>query len=269
MLAIIKVRIFGTGGLRAELAKGAIGSFGLKLINALLNLALSVVLARTLAPEGYGIYAFAFSAMTLLAVPVQLGLPTLLIREVARYHLESRWDLLRGILKRANQTVFILSLVVGSTAGGIAWLFADRWDFTQLATFGWSLLLLPLIALNRLREAALQGLRRVVMGQIPEKVLQPVILLILVGSTSLADSLAPPLAMALYCTAAMLSFLVGTVMLLRALPTEVRAVQPRYDGSTWMSSVLPLSLLAGLQVINGQTDIFMLGLLTTKVDVGC
>lgn len=265
---ILQSYVIRDGSLRTELVRGTVGSFGLKVINALLNLALSIVLARILAPEGYGIYAFAFSVMTLLAVPVQLGLPALLVREVACYQYAAQWGLLRGILERANQAVLLLSLVIGLAAAWAVWWLMEGMDAVQRATLGWALLLLPLGAFNRLREAALQGLRQVVMGQLPEKVLLPVVLLVLLGIVHLIAGLTPSLAMALYCAAAASAFLAGAIMLLRALPAEVRTVQPQYDSRTWARSVLPLSLLVGLHIINGQTGIFMLGLLATKEDVG-
>ena len=202
---ILQSYVIRDGSLRTELVRGTVGSFGLKVINAFLNLALSIFLARTLAPEGYGIYAFAFSVMTLLAVPVQLGLPTLLVREVARYQYAAQWGLLRGILQRANQAVLLLSLVIGLAAAGAAGWLMEGMDAVQRATLGWALLLLPLGAFNRLREAALQGLRQVVMGQLPEQVLLPVVLLVLLGIVHLIADLTPPLAMALYCAAAALA----------------------------------------------------------------
>jgi len=206
--------------------------------------------------------------LTITLINFKPKLPTLLIREVARYHYASQWGLLRGILQRANQAVFILSLVVFLVVAIGVSLLADNCSSTQFTTFGWSLLLLPLVALNRLREAALQGLRKVVVAQMPEKLLQPAILLVLVVSASQVGGLTPPLAMAFYCVAATASFFVGTMLLFRALPEEVRSSNPCYDDPAWFSSVLPLSLLGGLQIINSQTDIFMLGLLATKEEVG-
>jgi len=258
----------GFSGLRHELLRGFAGSFGLKVAHTLLNLVLSIVLARSLAPEGYGIYVFAFSVMSLLAIPVQLGLPTLLIREVARYQYAERWDLLRGILMRSNQVVLLLFLGVGLTAALVLWLLADQMSSVQLSTFAWALLLLPLIALNRLREAALQGLRRVVIGQLPEKFLLPVLLMMALGVAVLTVGLTPPLAMGIYCIVSGVVFIIGAAMLLRALPREARITRPRFDTPAWLRSLLPLSLLAGLHTINGQTDIFMLGILATKGEVG-
>jgi O-antigen/teichoic acid export membrane protein len=43
-----------------------------------------VLLARMLGAEGYGIYAYAFALVTLLAMPAKAGLPQLVVRETAR-----------------------------------------------------------------------------------------------------------------------------------------------------------------------------------------
>lgn len=255
-------------GLRAQLVRGVKGSFGLKVLHTLLNFTISIVLARTLAPEGYGIYAFALSVVTLLAVPVQMGLPTLVIREVARYQFASRWDCLRGLLQRANQAILFLSIMVGIPALMLGfWLF-DTMEPTQLATLAWAFLLLPLAAFNRLREAALQGLRHVVLAQIPDKLFLPTAFLGLVVVVSVTFGLTPPLAMALYATSVGMAFMLGTIFLVRTLPGVVRVTAPRYETRIWLKSVLPLSMLAGLSVINAQTDIFMLGLLSTSENVG-
>jgi O-antigen/teichoic acid export membrane protein len=44
----------------------------------------AVLLARMLGAEGYGIYAYAFALVTLLAMPAKAGLPQLVVRETAR-----------------------------------------------------------------------------------------------------------------------------------------------------------------------------------------
>jgi len=262
------VRLFDTRRLKTELARGAIGSVALKVSHTALSLLLSIVLARVLSPEGYGIYAFAFSVMTLIAVPVQLGMPTLLVREIARYQYAESWGLLHGLLRWSTRAVLVISVAMGLVALLLASSLADRIDTTQLMTLGWAFALLPLIALNRLRAAALQGLRRVVLGQLPEKLVQPALLLVLLGVVILTSQLTPPLAMAAYVAAAAVSFVLGALMLYKGLPLPVRQSPPKYDTRVWLASTLPLSLLAGVQVISSQTDIFMLGLLTTKEQAG-
>jgi O-antigen/teichoic acid export membrane protein len=231
-------------------------------------LSVSIILARVLAPEGYGIYAFAFSIMSLLAIPVQVGLPTLVVREIASYQQNGYWSYLRGILRWANRIVIVLSLVVGTGAAVVLFWFGSEIDRAQLLTIGWALLLLPLLALNSIRGAALKGLRRVVLGQFPETLIQPCLFLILLTVALVFSELQPHQAMALYCASAAVAFLVGLALLIIFLPTEAQSVAPEYEKHKWLMSIGPLSLLAGLQLISGQTDIFMLGVLAAKEDVG-
>jgi len=255
--------------LHNELAKGAIGSLAFKSISIILNFAISVLLARSLNPEGFGIYVFTFSVMSVLGTPVLMGLPTLVVREVAKYHLLARYDLIRGLLTRCNQAVLGLSLVIAVAAGVVAWCLSGIRYETQLLTLAWALILLPLAALNQLREAALQGLRRVLQGQLPDMIIQPGLFLLFIGIAALRSTITPPQAMALYCTTSLIAFGVGFFLLLRELPTQVRSTAASYETNIWARSVLPLSLISGLQIINGgQTAFLILGVLATKEQVG-
>lgn len=257
-----------THGLRGQLTRGAIGSFVLKIVSTLLSLAVSVVLARALAPTGLGVYAFALSISTVLALPAELGLATLTVRQVARYHQGEQWSLLRGVLLWTNRLVLAFSFIIVVCAGVLAWLVADRATTTQLATFGWALLLVPLMALSALRRGALRGLRRVVLAQLPESFILPGVLLVLLGVVGFFGSLSPPTAMALNAAAAALSLALGAIMLFRARPAQLQTAPISYEQRAWFASVLPLSMLAGLNIINGQAGILMLGLLSNELQVG-
>ena len=73
----------GQGSLRRHLAQAAAGSAALALSSKLLVLLTSVLLARWMGAEGYGVYATAMALVLLLTVPTGLGLPTLVIRLIA------------------------------------------------------------------------------------------------------------------------------------------------------------------------------------------
>jgi O-antigen/teichoic acid export membrane protein len=253
----------------------AVGSAGLRVANAGFALLTSVLLARLLGPSGYGVYAFAFSVVMLLALPTQAGLPTLLVREVARYEEQGRWDLIRGLLRRSNQAVVLLAFGVGGVAAVVVLLAGPGPGSLQATTFLWALTLLPLMALGNLRGAALRGLRRVVQGQLPEFLVRPGLLLLalavalLLGpSLSSPFELTPPLAMALHAASALVAFAVGIWLLRRELPSTVRGAAPAYETRAWLGSLLPLTMLAGMQLIAGQMDVVLLGLLASAREVG-
>jgi len=265
------LRAFRGEGLRAHLLRGSVASIALKVFCTAASLGTAVILARILGPEGYGTYAYALALVTLLSVPAQFGLPTLVVREVAAYHVKEQWGLMRGLLLRANQAVVAVSLGFAAVTGAIALALGERFSQEQLATFAWALVLLPLIALGNLRGAALQGLRHVVTGQLPEQLLRPgmlVVLLLLFVVFFGSHTLTPPRAMAMHALAALTAFTVGAWLLARALPAQAKMATTAYNTRAWMRSALPLAFLAGMQIINGQTDIVMLGIFRPADDVG-
>jgi O-antigen/teichoic acid export membrane protein len=191
-----------------------------------------------------------------------------MVRETAKYHYREEWGLLHGLLRRANQVVLGFSLVLGLIAGSVAWLLSGRADPVQIETYLWGLLLVPLIALGHLRGATLRGLHRVVQGQLPEMMLRPALLLLFAGTAGLLNTLTPQGAMAIHVLAAALAYSIGAVLLLRALPIQIRAVTPSYETVVWARSILPLSLVAGLQIVNSQIGIVLLGLFASSEEVG-
>lgn len=262
-------QVFGSASsLRGQLFRGAGASIALKIADSVLGLLLSLVLARVLQPEGYGTYSFALSVVGILGMPVMMGLPTLVLREVARDRASGEWARIRGILTRATQFVLIMSALVIPVAVFVILAWHERLGKVQADALLWALILLPLMGLNRLREAALLGFGNVFHALAPERLLLPTAMIALLGFYGAFGRVGPPAAIALYGGASCLTFLLGVRFLLRSLPTEVLAAQPQYNNASWLRSMLPLSLLAGLNVLMSQTDIFMLGVLSTKEEVG-
>jgi O-antigen/teichoic acid export membrane protein len=265
-------RLTSGNGLRAQLLRGGVGSVAVKVSGMSLSLGLAIVLARTLGPEGYGIYAYVLALVSLLSIPAQFGLPALVVRETAKAQVNKHWGLLRGVWRWATLAACVLSVSLALVGGAVAWIFAERFTELQLTTFAWGLMLVPLLALGNLRGAALRGLRCVVQGQLPETVLRPALLLLLLAFVLLlwpAEGLTSAQAMALHAGAAAAAFSIGAWLLLRARPGELRDVKRvEYRTGPWLHSALPLAFIAGMQLINQQTDVLMLGIFGTAEDVG-
>jgi len=254
--------------LPAGLLRGTAGLLGLRLVHAGLTLALAVVLARLLGPEGYGVYAHVLALVTLLAVPARLGLPNLVVREVAAGLAGRQWGRVRALLRCAGGGVALASGALMLAAAGMLWLLGEGGG-AYTATLALGLPLLPLLALGDLRGAALRGLGRVVQGQLPEHVLRPGLLLAMIAALALPGAaLTPATAMGAHAAAAALAFAAGAWLLKRHLPPEVRSASPTGATGPWMRSALPLAFIAGMQVIVMQTDVLMLGILAASADVG-
>lgn len=259
-------------GLKGQLLRGGVGSIMVKVGSTLLNIILAIVLARALGAEGYGIYSFVFALITIMAIPAQMGLPNLVMRETAKAQAAGQWSLMKGLWRWSTLMALIMSLILMALGGVATWLIGGSLPEGALAVFYWGLVLVPLVALGNLRGAALRGLRHVVQGQLPEFILRPVFLITLLLSMHFALSsqmLAAPDAMMLHAVASLISFAVGAWLLLRARPAELQAEtlsisQPRL----WLRSALPLGMVEGMQLINGNVGIILLGSFASAQDVG-
>lgn len=253
--------------LRGRLTRGATGSFALKISATGLSFVVSVLLARFLGAEGYGIYAYALAWANLLGVLATLGLDRLLTREVAAYQTRSEWGLMRGLLQRANQAVLLVSLGLALGAAVVA---ALVFEGLMLSTFWLALVLLPLVALTNLRQAAMRGLHRVVLGQLPEFLVRPLLLILLVVGAYLAleGKFTASWAMGMHVVAAGAAFLMGAIMLIKYLPQTIKMASTTYQTRWWAQSALYLLAISAMSVINDRTPTLMLGAMKGTEAVG-
>ena len=242
-------------------------SLTLKVAHGVLAVLVSILLARWLGKESFGVYAFALATMSIVAVPLQYGLSVLLTREVSSHKASARWNLLRGVVRRANQLVFGLWAVVLLAAVGILYLLSARIPAEQHAAHVWAFLLLLFVALGNLRRATLQGLKRVVQGQVPELLIQPLIIILLLAVFYRAMAPSAPRAMIITCVAALIAYIVGALMLHRAMPAQAKASVPQFQTGKWLSSLGPLALIAVVSSLGGQIDVVLIGILADKSDV--
>jgi len=240
------------------LLRAASGTFVLKVAYAGLSFAAMVVLARILGTTGYGVYAFATAWVALLGLFAIIGFDRLLVREIARLPSQAGWRPVRGLLRRSNQIVALASITLAAVAAVIGG--ATLGDEFR-STFWIAMLLVPVLSLSLLRQAAMQGLNRVVLGFVPETLVRPALLLVLVAVAYLAigDALDAPEAMALTVVAACVAFGLGAHLLRRSLPAEMHGVPPEYRTRDWLRSAAPLTVLGAMGLIDTHTGTVMLG----------
>ena len=138
-------RLTAGDSLRVQLLRGGIGSLAVKATNAVLGFALAIVLARALGPEGYGVYSFALAIVMLAAIPAQVGVPQLVVRETAKAQAKEDWGLMRGLWRWANRAVIIFSFFGAIATGAVLWLM-DHVEGGRAATMGIGGALIPLSA---------------------------------------------------------------------------------------------------------------------------
>ncbi|RRQ20155.1 flippase [Guyparkeria sp. SCN-R1] len=249
------------------------GSLVIRAGNALLAFAVAVVLARMLGPERYGIYSFALAILMLTAIPAQVGVPQLVVRETARSQVTGDGGAMRGLWRWASVAVLLFSggafLVVATLT---LWTHSFG-ESNRVDTLLAGLVLIPLMAFTNVGGACVRGLRKVLLGQLPESIVRPgVLLLLLLGWLAFVQPKAEfsaERAMLLYVVAAIVALIVATLLLWRLRPEELRAnPEPVYRSSEWRSAVIPLALISGLHVVNSYADLIILGLFRPDDEVG-
>lgn len=264
--------VFQGKGLRAHLLRGGVGSIGIKGAHTLLAFALAVLLARVLGPEGYGVYSFSFALLTLLAIPAQAGLPQLMVRETAKAQANRDWALMRGFWRWSNRFIVSFSLIIFTLVGAALLVGDIFFSAERRETILAGLLLVPLIALSLARSSALRGLGRVVVGQLSGNIVRPglLIVFVLLANWLLLDyAKTPQGVMFFHVLAGLLAFLLATFLLRQARPSPMKkSGEFREEATYWRRAALPLALVAGLQLINTQADLVILGLLQDDAEVG-
>lgn len=219
---------------------------------------LAVLLARFLGSVGYGRYTLAFAWSSLLLTPAILGLNTFLVRGIAVYEVEEQWPLMKGLLFRTNQLVLLTSttIAVCGTVVAFTW-FSPSFR----GPFCVAMLLVPLTALTLLRQGALQAFGRVATGQLPEYLIRPLLIIVGVVALEFVGRLTPTTALGANVTSVAVAFIVGALLLRRALPAALRSVRPEFVAREWLRASLPMMLIAGVWTANNYATTLLVGTL--------
>jgi O-antigen/teichoic acid export membrane protein len=246
---------------RMLLAK-TFGNAGLNAATMLFNLVIVLILTNRLGATRYGAFAFACAFALLLVVPAVLGLPPLVTREIAAYRVRESWGAIRGVIRRTNQAVVGASTVV--VAVTLIVFVATGWPHEPLRRPTMiALVLVPLVALTSLRQSAMQGFGRVVLGRTPEGLVAPAltIVLILALALELGHRFSAAWAVGAVVAAGSIAFALGAALFRRTAPSAVRRSRPEYATRAWAFATLPLVLMSGISAVNDQVGVVLVGAL--------
>lgn len=254
-----------------NVVRGTAGTFVLQIAGMAVRFFTGLLFARLLGVEGLGIVVYAGAWAGILAMIGTLGLQQLLVREVAIYLSRKDWSHLLGVLRFSRRLVFTLTCVLAAVGALIAWIVAGNGqDKTALYTFWIVVLGVPLAGLTQLRQSAIRGLHRIILGQISDGIAMPLILLAIMASLyfGFGASLSPIQAAAIGLAVGFVGFGIGEYLLHRLLPAPVHNAPPASRPRHWLGAAIPMLFISGIELINAQTDILMLGTMIGKEAVG-
>ncbi len=257
-IGLVKRRLTAGG-----VASATVGTVGLNAATVGSNFVITFVLSRMIGPRGYGIYAYVLGWVALLGVPAALGITPLVVRSVASYLAKPDWTHLRGLIRWSQRTVLATSAVVVAVAVIVSIVVGAPADRGTRDALYIGFALVPLIAAVSVRQAAMQGLHRVVAARAPESLVQPVIFL---GIVALAWVLLDHRLKASWVLLASVgatttTYVIGSRLLRRAIPSEVRAGEIAYQRHDWRRSIPPLLLLSAAGGVGTNVDTVLLGAL--------
>ncbi|WP_156500608.1 lipopolysaccharide biosynthesis protein [Croceicoccus bisphenolivorans] len=251
---------------RGWLLRAGGGSLAIRIGSLGLTTASSVLFARALGVDGYGNYAMAISVLTLIGIPVQMGLPTLVLRETSTGSMTGRWGRVRGMWAWATKRIAVSALPSLFIGLAIAAAFCSQ-EAWLVALIGAPLV--PLIALGRARDAALRGLHKIIWGQLSDAIGRPLLTFLLIAALwFFANGLVPvEQAMIVTVAAAAAAFVFGALLLRRHSPEAIWHARPEQDSVAWKNAILPLAALAGVQVASQNLGIVIVGALADPTSV--
>ena len=270
LISLWKSNLANTSKLQKFLAKAIAGTFGLKVVNAVLLYLNSLLLARVLGASGFGVYSYAGAWVNLLLIPAVFGFEGLIVRENTIYQTQSNWTLAKGLLVWSNKLVLTTSICVAVITSSIFWLNNSSQNLDTYIVIWISLASLPFMALSRLRQSSMQSINHIVMGQLPEMLVSPLILCIFLGLIVLVFPIKITAVEAVFVKtlAATVAFTVGATLLQASLSKQIKTAVPKYTKKSWLKKALPMLLIGSMYVVNNQTDTVMLGFLSNAEAVG-
>ena len=168
--------IFGTTN--KDFSEKVVYSFALQIISTASVFLSNLVLTRVMDISDYGVYSFAFSLATMLSTIATSGFVNLLLRKCAEYTSAGKYEQMKGLLTWTNNRVLISNAVIVIIYWIIFYFFPvipeSQKTTVLIASFA-----IPLSSAIIIYQSALNGAGYVIEWQIPEKVVKPVLIIVI------------------------------------------------------------------------------------------
>lgn len=256
--------------LSRRLARGSILAFGIHVGGAGLTYCSQLLIARSIGAEGFGLYAYVFAWVTMLAYLAVLGFNVSLLRFIPAYRAQGDWPLLRGVIRYAERWAALVGLAV-ALAGVIVVKVWVHTPSTELAnTFLAGLLLVPVLALLWIRCAVVRAFGGVVSALAPDRMVRDGLLLGLIGFAvfGLGWRLDAPTAMLGTLLSALAGLAFVSLAKRRRMPDAAYAAPPASAGRVWARAALPLVVIGVAGVAVNRTGVMLLGWAGHTTDAG-
>lgn len=238
--------------LRRDVTRGVVGTILLKVGSGGLAFAVFSLAARTMSPDGFGIFATWLSVAQIAAVVGLVGQESLLVRFLNEYQVGDRPDLIKGLLQSSLKITAVAMLVIILCMAVVASLRGDWW-----------VLILAVSAYTAVNAGVMLGsqiarsLVSILMGEGNREFFWRVLVVLFLIAMLLAHrQLNPTELFAVMTIALAVSLAAQVISIARVLP-DLRATAARFEPTRWRSSSLHFWLASILEVANQYFDVIL------------
>lgn len=224
-----------------------------------MNYVLNLVLARSLPVKDYGLFGYAQSLATMLALAAALGFSSSMMRWIPTYRSQEQWGLLQGVVKSSFALICFSAMCVGSVLFSLTWLMPQ-----YRSSLIWVILLLLPLTVDAWRESSMRGLHRVVEAILPRQVLLPFLTVTLVFLLGLQDIFW------IFSTYIGLLVVLESAGLIRLynLLAGVTKDPPRWSVGKWLRVSVPMGMAALARLGMNRWDIVIVGAMVSLDSAG-
>ena len=252
----------------SRVARGGVTAFFIYGAGIGLTYCSQLVIARIVGVDTYGVYAYVFAWMVVLAYFSTLGFDVGLLRFVPAYEAERAWPLLQGVIQYAQRRAALvgLSFIFIGICVVRAWTSSPELRSTFLAGFA----LVPILALVRIRCSAVRAFGGVVSALVPDRVVRDgtLIALLAVASLGLGWTLNAPFVMVATLISAALGLVCAGLAMRRRRPRAIKNILPAYDAAVWRRVAIPLVILGATEALMNRTGVILLGWIADTKNAG-
>ncbi len=226
-----------------------------------------VLLTRLLTEAEFGLYSIILSFITLLALPFTGGFSLFNMKHTSSYMSEKAFNKIKGLMLFTLLWIAIDGSVLALIAYFGLGFFVEASHLPFYLTGLFIMFLTPFILQS---GAFLRGFKHVVIGRVPEYIIQPILFVALIATHIILsdDPLTIAKTLELHLISVAITLIFSLLILFKYLPSGILNSKAKYDVLNWFKSALPLIFFIGMIVVNSHIDILMVGALASEQEAG-
>lgn len=259
----LRLAALRTDTLQAKAMRNAGISLSVRMASIAAGFLAQLVLARVLGVSEFGLYAYTWSWMLVLAILGKAGGDIAAVRYVAAYRASQDMARLKGYIHFAIITCLGVSIVAACSVGLLLGRLSAYVNIAPTVAEGLVAMLyvLPIYALAMVQTGILRGVERIFEALLTQNLLLQLGILLFIGLHYSLNASTPTAITAIWASgiAALATTAVQMVIIAKHTPILDRNVRAAYALKEWLTVSATIMTSTGLYQLFGQLDVLAVG----------